>query len=544
MESGLELERGQEAFASMAWKEAYDRLAAVGETTQLDPEDLMRLAMAAYLIGRDDESIEVTSKAHHEAVSRGDIERAARCAFWLFFQLMNKGDVAQAGGWFARGRRVLDESQLDCVEQGYLLVPPAVQALYGGQYEAAYETFGHAAEIARRFDDKDLSAFGSLGIGQSLVGLGRTSEGVAVLDEVMVSVTSGEVSAIICGIVYCAVIEACQKLFDTRRAQEWTGALTRWCAAQPDLVPYRGQCLVHRAQIMALKGSWTEAFDEAERARSALAGSPDEPAVGMAYYELAELQRLRGDLAAAEAAYREASQWGHSPQPGLARLRLAQGQIEAATAAMRREVDEAHGLVARAKLLPACVEIMLAADDIPAARGAADELAEIAVDVGALLLYAIADTAQGAVHLAEDNARAALGHLRRAHKAWQELEAPYEAARARVLMSLSCRALGDEDTAAMELDSARVMFEQLGATPDLVRLDNLAGTSRAGSNGLTGREVEVLALVATGKTNREIASDLVISEKTVARHISNIFVKLEVTSRSAATAYAFKHHLA
>ncbi|MFN2388465.1 MAG: LuxR C-terminal-related transcriptional regulator [Actinomycetota bacterium] len=538
-----ELEAGRAAFASGAWTNAYERLTAADRDSPLEPEDLVRMAMAAYLIGRDTDSIDILTRAHNESVNRGGIAHAARCAFWLGFQLINKGDVAQAGGWFARGGRILGESGLDCAEQGYMLVPVALQHLFGHDFETALSVFTQANDIAERFGDADLRTLTRLGCGQAMVGSGHTHEGLTLLDEVMVAVTAGETSAIVAGLVYCAVIAACQLSFDLRRAQEWTEALTRWCAAQPDLVPYRGQCLIHRTELMVLRGAWPDAITEADRACETLSHAPDQGAVGMAFYELGEVHRLRGDFAEAEEAYRQANQWGHPPQPGLAKLRLAQGEVGAAAAATRRVLEEATDFASRCKVLPAHVEIMLAADDVPAARGAADELSTIADDVGTPLVHALAAYAQGAVLLAEGDVRAALVSLRRAWTTWQELQAPYEAARARVLMGIACRALGDEDTGAMELEAALWIFEQLGAAPDATRVGALIGTPPSKTDGLTGREVQVLALVATGKTNREIAADLVISEKTVARHLSNIFTKLGVTSRAAATAYAFQHDL-
>jgi DNA-binding CsgD family transcriptional regulator len=299
--------------------------------------------------------------------------------------------------------------------------------------------------------------------------------------------------------------------------------------------------LLHRAEIMQLHGAWAEAASEAKRAGERLAGRP---AVGMAFYQQAELHRLRGAFADAETAYRQADQWGREPQPGLAMLRLAQGQVDAAAVAIRRVVDEASVWVTRSKVLAAFVEIMLAAHDLGAAGAAADELAQIADDLGAPMLHAVSGYATGAVLLGEGDARAALVMLRRAWAAWRELDAPYEAARVRVLIGLASRDLGDRDTATMELDAARSVFWQLGAAPDAARVEALRPTARPKAPmGLTGREAEVLALVATGKTNREIAAALVISEHTVARHVQNILAKLGVSSRTAASAFAFEHDL-
>jgi DNA-binding CsgD family transcriptional regulator len=537
------LARGRESFGQRAWADAFAGLSAADAEIPLEPGDLERLATAAYLLGRDDDSTDLWERAHHELLSGGDAERAARCAFWLAVGLLDRGEIAPGSGWIARASRLLDEGEHDCVEQGYLLLPVARQRVLEGDCATAYATSGQAAEIGERFGDLDLVMLARSVQGRALIGQEKTAEGMTLLDEVMVAVMADAVSAMAAGLVYCSVIDACQESFDLRRAREWTAALTHWCESQPDLLAYTGQCLVHRAEIMQLHGEWPDAVDAAQQACERFLRRPH-PAAGAAVYQQAEVHRLCGEIAKAEQAYRQASRWGREPQPGLAQLRLAQGQVDAAQAAIRRVVDEAQDRVTRSRLLPAHVEIMLAAGDVHAARAAADELSEIADDAGAPLLRAFATHAQGAVRLAEADARAALAVLRPAWRAWQELEVPYEAARVRVLIGLACQQLGDEDTAEMELDAARWVFQQLGAVPDLARAQALARKAPARpAGGLTARELEVLRLVAAGKTNRVIAADLFLSEKTVARHVSNIFTKLDLSSRAAATAYAYEHDL-
>jgi ATP/maltotriose-dependent transcriptional regulator MalT len=358
----------------------------------------------------------------------------------------------------------------------------------------------------------------------------------------MVAVTSGELSPMVPGIVYCGVILFCQDVFEAGRAREWTEALERFCAAQPQMVAFTGRCLVHRAEVLQLQGSWGAALEEAALAADRLADVRN-PAAGLAHYRRAELLRLRGELAAAEDAYREASRSGWEPQPGLAQLRLAQGNLAAAAGAIRRALAETEDPLKLASMLPACVEILLACGDVDEARSASERLETIAGRYESTMLRGMVGHARGAVQLAEGDPRAALSALRAAAESWRALDAPYEIARSRALIGEACRALGDEDTAVLELEAARDAFADLGAPVELARVDALLRRGPQQPHGLSAREHEVLRLVASGRSNREVAAELVISEHTVARHVQNIYAKLGVSSRAAATAFAFEHGL-
>jgi len=540
-----ELGRGREFYARRAWVDAYKSLSHADQATPLGAEDLNLLATSAYMLGRDDDYLTGLERAHRAYLDGGEAVRAVRCAFWVGVNLALRGEMARATGWFGRAQRLLEREERDCVERGYLLVPVLLRYVATGDWEAAAGTAAEAAEIGERFGDADLLALAVHEQGHALVRQGRVEEGLGLLDEAMVAATAGELSPIVTGLVYCSVIAYCQELYELRRAQEWTDALTRWCEQQPDMVAHTGRCLMHRAEIMELQGAWRDALEEARRAVERLAqGALNQVAAGHALYRQGEIHRLRGKLAAAEEAYREASRCGCEPQPGLALLRLAEGNDDAAAAAIRRVVGETTEQLKRAGLLPAYVEIMLALGDVEEAHSACRELEEISARYGSTVLGAMSAQARGAVALAQGDARAALVALRHAWLVWQELEAPHEVARVRVLLGLACRALGDDDTATLELEAARGVFAQLGAAPDLVRVDSLVRRAPPiDAHRLTPRELQVLRLVAAGKTNRAIAAELVLSERTVDRHVSNIFTKLGMSSRAAATAYAYKHQL-
>jgi len=532
------LERGRQRYAARAWTDSYDSLSAADRVAPLEAEDVELLATSAYMLGADTAYVAALERAHHAYLERKQGRPAARAAFWIAINLSIRGEAGGARGWLGRARRLVDREPEDCVELGYLVLADMLGHAAAGDADAAIAAGREAIAIADRFGDADLFALAAEDLGGLLIKGGRVAEGLGLLDEAMVAVTAGELSPMINGFVYCGVILGCQAAYEPRRAQEWTAALSRWCEDQPDLVSFTGTCMVHRSEIMQLHGAWPDALHEARRAAERCSRANNDRVAAYARYREGEVYRLRGEFAAAEAAYREAHRGGYEPQPGLALLRLAQGNGAAAAAAIRRVAGETSDEPRRAAVLPAAVEILLASGDIEAARGACKELEALAERWTGTMIGATAAHARGAVALADGDAAAALVALREATRAWRELDAPYEAARAQVLIGTACRALGDDDAAVLELSAAREVFSQLEAAPELDRI-----AASRDTHGLTLRELEVLRLVAAGRSNREIAAALVISEHTVARHLQNIFAKLNVPSRTAATAFAFAHDL-
>jgi len=544
MTIGSALQRGREAFDRHRWTDAYAAFDAVDREQPLGAEDLELLSVSSYLTGQSAERTNgLLTRTHHAYLERGERARAAQAAFWLAFSLIHAGERAQAAGWTARAQRLLDESQIDCVERGYVLIPQALQKI-ASDVTAAAALFAAAAAIGDRFGDANLSSLARQGHGRALLRQGEIANGTALLDEAMVAVTAGDVSPAVAGTIYCSVISGCVEIFDLRRAQEWTDALNRWCATQSGMVTYRGECLVHRAEVMMAHGDWPQAIEQARDACDHFERAAMRSALAAAWYLLGDLHRLRGNTASADDAYRRSSDAGRTPLPGLALLWLEQGRGDDAKAALGRALEEISDRRQRALALCAYVDVLLAVGDVATARRAADELAAIADALETPLLRATADQRMGGVLLAEGHPKDALRVLHRARTTWRDLDVPHEIARVSVLIGRACRALGDAAGGDLELNAARRALTALGAAPDLARLDVAPrGPSASDEGPLTTREIQVLQLIACGKTNRAIADDLRISEKTVARHVSNIFVKLDVSSRAGATAYAFQHHL-
>jgi len=523
------------------WAGDYARFATADQQAPLRAEDLERWAVAAHLIGEDDQLVALRDRAYRQYLDRGLTEQAARCVFWLGFHLGNAGQHAQSAGWLERLRRLVDSTHGDPHLVAMVRLADAVNLMQMGRATDALSMVDQVAEVAQAAHDDDLFALAVLSRAGCLHELGRSSEALAALDEAMVLVVADLVAPPIVGLAYCSMIGLCMERFDVQRAGEWTRALSGWCDAQSGMVPFRGVCQVHRAEIFQLRGAWTEAASQAVHVSEL--PPPDGWIAGAAHYRLAELHRLRGRFDLAERSYAAAGARGQEVQPGLGLLRAAQRNPAAAMAGLERALAEHPDLAGRAPLLAAVVEVALAAGDLAAARSASIELSAGAAEIGTPYLTALAAHAGGLVALAADDPRAAIPLLRRAWTLWQQVDAPYEAAKTRVQVGTACRALGDDDAARMEVDAARMIFEQLGAISDITALAAFDGTAAEQGHPLSARECEVLVLVAQGHTNRAIAAKLFLSEKTVARHLSNIFAKLGVSSRAAATGYAYEHGL-
>ncbi|MGW6565232.1 LuxR C-terminal-related transcriptional regulator [Streptomyces sp. NPDC054975] len=600
VEQATAVGRARAAAARESWAEAYALLseADLHPLDALTPGDLDLLADAAWWTGHVDESVAARLRAHAAYVAAGDHRGAGYVAWWLHFEYRSLGRPAAAAGWLHRSRHHLEHVP-DCPEQCFLAWTDAEEAQEHRDPAAALAATERMYRIAAASGDPDLVALSLQARAAVLLAEGRRAEGMALLDDAMVAVLAGELSGTFTGFVFCLALTQCMEAADFARAVEWTDAAMAWCEAPwsqhirpPETPatgpataadagtrhpgsdgdaagtpsrgsvadpgppaataaaaltdnPFRGLCRIHHVEVLDLLGAWTLAEDEAGRVcTEVMVDSLDVAAE--AYYEAGEIRRRQGRLDAAALSYAHAHELGLVPQPGLALLRLAQGKADAAVTGLRLALacDARHGLLGRARLLAAQTEVALAVGDVDGAEAAVVELEGLADGGGAPLLAAMADTARGALALARHEP--ALLPLSRALAGWLDLRVPYEAAQVRMLLAAADRAAGDEEAARLELTAARAAFERLGALPDARRAAALLAKRRrhALPGGLTAREAEVLRLVAEGGTNRDIAQALVISEHTVARHLNNIFAKLDVTSRTAATAYAYAHGLA
>jgi DNA-binding CsgD family transcriptional regulator len=536
----VDLEDARAAFARGDWPTAYAAWSAA-DLASLPPADLHDLATVAELTGHHDVTIAALHRAFAHSREVSDLALAVQCAFRISMTAATHGEAALAAGWTARAEGLV-EGLDDRVELGWVAFLRMFRALGSGDLAAAGACADEVAAIGRRHDEPDLTALGVCAQGRLALYGGRIGEGLARLDEAMVRVIAGETSPVIAGHVYCTAIEGCQEISDFGRVAEWTGALERWCAGQPGLLAFTGQCAVHRGQLLRLHGEWRQALAEFDRASRRYEEIGARDAVGLAAYEAGEVLRTLGEYDAADLAYQRAADHGFDPQPGLALLWAVRGQRAAALAAIERLLAEPGGPVQRSRLLPAAVEVLVGAGEVDRARVVADELDELARLLGCLWVEGAAAYSAGAVEVAAGDAAGALPYLRKAQQLWARGDATYDLGRARLLSGRALAALGDSASSRRELEAARATFRRIGAQPAADHAGLLLVPASLPA-GLTAREVEVLRLVASGRSNAQIAASLVLSEKTVARHLSNIFTKLDVGSRTAATAFAFEQRL-
>jgi len=521
----------RDAAAGQEWADAY---AAYREAdpTELGPEDLEAFADAAWWTSRLEESLDLRRRASTAYQVAGAHRRAGYCAWFLAYDYIMKDEWPDASGWLKRAQRCLADYP-DCLETGFLALLESNVAEAEGDSKAGLAHARRGLKIGRALNSPDLIAMATQTIGGVLINTGNVAEGTGLLDEI---------SPLYTGWIFCSALNQCIRIADLSRAIRWADAARDWCDKQAREMPYQGLCRLYRVEVTALRGAWDTAESDAARASEELLAFEPVLAAG-AHYAMGEIRLRRGDLAGAETSFLRAHKLGRDPQPGLALLRLAQGKTAAAAAALRVALAGGGGGLDRARLLAAKVDVALEAGDLGSAEGAAQELAAIAADANSTVMDAMMALATGAVHLARDDVDGAIYAARRAWELYRDLSLPYETARAHTLLGEASRAAGDEERARLELVAARTAFEELDAKRDERRVTALLDNT-APAGGLSGRETEVLRLVATGKTNKQIAAELSLSEHTISRHLQNIFAKLGVSSRAAATAFAFDHGLA
>jgi DNA-binding CsgD family transcriptional regulator len=558
-DTATRLDQARDLHLQARWAEACTEFAAADRIKPLGVQDLELLAEAQQVLGRGDEAVQTLRRAYRARIEAGEVEQAITSAFWLWQALIINAEFARANGWVAHVRRLAGKRPADerAAEEpthedgptpidgnGWLLVTDAYSLVAAADYDRAVHLLARAAEVASRRGQTDLVAFATTMWGRALVKAGRLKEGLSRLDEAMLAVIDRDTSPRATSLLYCSAIATCHEVREFARAREWTLALGTWLDSLPALDgAYFGNCRIYRSYLMCLCGDWREALDEVALVCRDLSGGYGRLIAGHAFYQLGEMHRLLGNPEAQED-YRRAGELGAPTQPGLALLRLAQDDIDRAVLGIRRALTETQGQLERLELLAACVTITLAAGDVDQAKAATAELAGIAEVYDTAGVQAEIAAARGAVALAEGDAATALPLLRSAAQSWRQIEAPHEVATLSVLIALACRSLGDEDAAQLELETARAIFVRLGARPDLHRVETLLHPTQPGdTHGLSAREIEVLKLVAAGRTNHAIATELFLSERTVHRHVSNIFNKLGVNSRTAAASYGIQHHI-
>jgi class 3 adenylate cyclase len=466
-----------------AWNEAFDLLRQADSERTLSADELALLGEAAWWSSDIEACISARERAYAAYLDEGEPRKAAMVAFWLVRDHANRLSGSISLAWMKRGERLLQDAP-DSLEYGYLEMMRARAAHVAGEYDGSVEVAARAIETGMKYGDPNLQALGLVYQGMSLVARGDAEEGMALLDEATVAAVSGELRPNVTGMVYCNMISTCHELAEYRRAGEWTEAANRWCERQA-ITGFPGLCRVHRAEIFRLRGAWAEAEQEARRACGELMDHGLSAFAGDGFYEVGEIRLRMGDVASAETAFQQANELGRDPQPGLALLRMAQGNVDAAAALLRRSLQEKSEPLERVNRLAAQVEVAIAAGDPNTAEGAASELEEIAERYGSDALRASAAVARARVQLDKGDTAAAGESARRGWRLWRDVDAPYEGALARVVLGRAHRDSGGEEAGILELQAARAALEKLGAVPDARRVSEFLGEDAASGTRVT-----------------------------------------------------------
>jgi DNA-binding CsgD family transcriptional regulator len=534
------LEQARSAHARRDWPTAYELFGEVRRSADLSADDLFALADAAWWLGLIRETLEVSEECHERFLSEGRVEDAAMVALGTGFNWFLRGQPEIGSGWVSRGQRLLEKVP-PCVAHGFLLSMEADERLAGGDADGALEAADRLMQLGKQIGEPVLASFALAVQGEAAIHRGDTRRGFALLDEAMLPVLAGRVPPDMAGNLYCRMMTLCHHLADASRARHWTDVTESWCETFPSAVMFAGVCRVHRSQLLRLQGSWDEAERSSSLATVELAELNVE-AVGEAHYELGEIHRLRGDLVAAETCFAAARSLGRDPQPGAALLLLAQGRGEDAAAVLRVLLTEVADPFLRVRLLHAQAQVGVALEDAALVRASTGELDLLAATYRTAGFQAWAEHARGAAHLLAGEHAVALRSLRGARATYESMGASYDVATTRLLIARALAGTGEAAAAAAEERLADEALASLGAARPPGSTAPVAGRLLPG--GLTAREAEILAAVCEGLSNRDVAARLVISEKTVARHLANIYAKIEVTSRTAAMAWAHRNGLA
>jgi ATP/maltotriose-dependent transcriptional regulator MalT len=534
------LRRARAAYEARDWTSAYRDLQAARERGSLSADDLFALGDAAWWLGLIRETLTVSEECYQRFLEEGRVARAAMNALDIGFAWFMRGDPMIGSAWISRARRLL-EDEPECVEQGFLMLVDAGAALDDGDLDNAQVLATQVRDVGRRFSSPTLETLALILEATVLIHRGDVDRGSTLLDEAMLPVVAGRLPPEYAGNAYCQVIAICWELADLTRAQHWTDVLERWCDQLNAAAMFVGVCRIHRVQLLSARGRWTDARREASTACAELA-EMNTSVVGEAHYALGELNRLGDHHAAAEHEYRRAADHGRDPEPGRSLLHVATGDMASALAGVRRALADTSVVLRRPRLLAALVEIASAAGRLDEADAAAGELEAIASRYGTPGFGAWACHSRGLVLLRRGEPGAAIPRLSEACRRYRDLGAGFDVATVRALLGEAYLAVGDP-CAEVELGEAARAFAALGAERSARRVSEVVARPPV-PGGLTARERDVLVKVAERLTNKETAAALFISDKTVARHLANVYLKLGLSTRTAAAAWAIDQGLA